>query len=184
MSYSSRNKEKLARDNKAYREKYVVYAHEPRLQRILIKNKPARPELCQICGKLKPSSYHHWDDEHPERGLWLCAHCHRVADRVELGYHERYLELKKTFDGSVPDYKENRRIRYKRIVKQLRHLYWDKGLSAGKIGDMFGLGHSTIIHMMSRAGIPRRTLGQAQQLRSKKLEQKKRDDNKDRQSGF
>ena len=39
------------------------------------------PSSCELCGKkVKLLHYHHWDDEHPEMGIWLCPACHRFAE--------------------------------------------------------------------------------------------------------
>lgn len=37
---------------------------------------------CELCGETIDSRlhYHHWDDEEPSLGLWLCAQCHRYAE--------------------------------------------------------------------------------------------------------
>lgn len=42
-------------------------------------------EICELCGKLikKNPSWHHWDDEHLEWGLWLDWDCHRAVEASE-----------------------------------------------------------------------------------------------------
>jgi len=163
--YYEKYNERLKEQQASYRKEYVVYSHEVRGQRILIENKPLQVEMCQICGKLESSSYHHWDDEHPERGLWLCAHCHRMSDRIELGYDERYIRLKKTFDGTVPIYKELRDERRERITKHLKHLYWEKEMSLREIGEMFDVSRFAIAGWMDKEGVPRRSIAEAQILK-------------------
>lgn len=71
---------------------------------ILNVHKRQRPELCELCGKLSPSVvrsrkgilyYHHWDDNNPSKGLWLCLHCHIFAGRADKEMLVRkYLQLK------------------------------------------------------------------------------------------
>jgi hypothetical protein len=51
---------------------------------------------CEMCGNTKwRISYHHWDDSKPSVGLWLCPHCHDIAEAVESKLEIKYLELKK-----------------------------------------------------------------------------------------
>ena len=57
------------------------------------------PDHCELCrrnyidsGRL---SYHHWDPNHPELGMWVCIKCHHFAEGVERGSRvEDYLALK------------------------------------------------------------------------------------------
>lgn len=79
-------------------------------------NKRQHPEVCEICGK-KPKSaalaYHHWDDNKPQLGIWICTGCHTWAEAIEKkqkirmpanlysikkaeNFVEKYLLLKKT----------------------------------------------------------------------------------------
>jgi len=58
-----------------------------------------RPFLgfCEICGcnlVNKQKAYHHWDDELPMVGIWVCYLCHKTAEGVEGGKVQKYLELK------------------------------------------------------------------------------------------
>lgn len=65
--------------------------------------------ICEICGALDQNlggkrkgsklDWHHWDDKHPEFGLWLCFYCHRLAEAVEkrgitVDHLSLYLALK------------------------------------------------------------------------------------------
>ena len=67
-----------------------------------VKKRP-RPDNCEFCGDYYPLgqkklSWHHWDNNHLELGLWLCWECHKFADSIERGLDEshikKYLELK------------------------------------------------------------------------------------------
>ena len=51
---------------------------------------------CELCGRTngKKLDYHHWNDEKPEKGLWLCYSCHRLGELVDKGMERKYLELK------------------------------------------------------------------------------------------
>lgn len=59
-------------------------------------NKRTKPTMCELCGRITKSLvYHHWDDNNPSMGLWLCPHCHIFAELFEKGFASRYLELKR-----------------------------------------------------------------------------------------
>ena len=59
---------------------------------------------CELCGKqiLKRPEWHHWNDKHPEIGLWTCLRCHQVCESWESSHKDlviKYLELKKVLEG-------------------------------------------------------------------------------------
>jgi len=69
--------------------------------------KRSRPETCELCHEAHITLYwHHWNDQHPELGLWLCSRCHRFGEGVDYGLDSgSYLELKHKFTSekfSVP----------------------------------------------------------------------------------
>jgi len=37
------------------------------------------------------SVWHHWDDEHSEKGLWLCGKCHWLAESEEYDPNQELL---------------------------------------------------------------------------------------------
>lgn len=55
---------------------------------------------CELCEKPRKDwlHYHHWDDDAPEYGLWLCPSCHKFAEVVESfgdqDVRAKYLVLK------------------------------------------------------------------------------------------
>ncbi len=49
---------------------------------------------CELCHKRKARSYHHWDDDNLQKGIWLCPVCHMLAEGVDRGLHLVYLMLK------------------------------------------------------------------------------------------
>lgn len=58
--------------------------------------------ICELCGKAaKLLSYHHWDDEAPEFGLWLCTICHKIAEAVDAGIVSKYSQLKEEASKEV-----------------------------------------------------------------------------------
>ncbi len=48
-------------------------------------NKRPYPGECEVCGlpKEKGLLYHHWDEDNPSVGLWLCSRCHRLAEVLD-----------------------------------------------------------------------------------------------------
>lgn len=65
-------------------------------------NKRPRPNgTCELCEKVvrKRLHYHHWDDQHPEYGIWVCGSCHRSCWFIENNLHNKYLELKRIIGG-------------------------------------------------------------------------------------
>lgn len=60
-------------------------------------NKRKYPEdnLCEICKKSsKRMDYHHWNDDHPEWGIWCCHRCHFMMEGMDKGNGERYKEIR------------------------------------------------------------------------------------------
>lgn len=53
------------------------------------------PLECELCGWVpKVLGYHHWDDDNPSVGLWLCFSCHMFVERLDYGEAEFYYRLK------------------------------------------------------------------------------------------
>lgn len=48
-------------------------------------NKRPYPGVCEMCGfpKEKGLHYHHWDEDNPSIGLWLCPRCHRLVEILD-----------------------------------------------------------------------------------------------------
>ena len=63
-----------------------------------------RPFLgfCELCGRNivdgQKKAYHHWDDEMPAMGMWVCYLCHKTAEGVDSGTVEKYLSLKREIE--------------------------------------------------------------------------------------
>lgn len=68
-------------------------------------HKRPKPEKCELCeGTTKKMGYHHWDDEHPSHGMWLCYHCHMTVERWAKGDEQiiaKYLILKDIVDDEL-----------------------------------------------------------------------------------
>ena len=93
--YQSEHKTEINIYKKDYNTKKQVRLKTKRV--IHINNKPLYPldKCCTICGYApRRLLYHHWDDIHPERGLWICRICHQIAEGVDKGNDEKYKSLK------------------------------------------------------------------------------------------
>jgi len=69
-------------------------------------DKRPRPSTCELCKgpSIRSLSWHHWDDNHLELGLWLCHKCHLFAEACERGILNEYLKLKKEVEGELYKY--------------------------------------------------------------------------------
>lgn len=109
MSY---NKESQRRSRIKHREKVRIYnkkwAEEHREERriyfrqhilmtkdrryIRVNKRPRPDDICELCsGYYKSLHYHHWDDDYPERGVWVCVRCHYGVEAYESGFYKSYL---------------------------------------------------------------------------------------------
>lgn len=90
------NIKRLRVKSREYDRKFKVYLKSAG-KAIRIKNKRLCPinGQCELCQRFPNRLvYHHWTDEHPEWGVWLCTHCHLFTERIEQGKHQEYLKLK------------------------------------------------------------------------------------------
>jgi len=54
---------------------------------------------CEICNQRnKFLVYHHWDDNNPAKGIWVCWHCHIVVESIDKGLVNKYISLKKDIE--------------------------------------------------------------------------------------
>jgi hypothetical protein len=54
---------------------------------------------CEVCGrefnnKRGNHAYHHWDDDIPQCGVWVCCTCHNLAEGVDAGLDKVYVRLR------------------------------------------------------------------------------------------
>ena len=71
---------------------------------------------CEICNeKAIHLGYHHWDDQNPSKGLWMCGSCHwlcNYTDRLEKWNYkqnlEKYLFLRRIMDQGLDNNGQNR----------------------------------------------------------------------------
>lgn len=63
--------------------------------------KRIKPTECELCGEERAHlHYHHWDNENPSIGLWLCYRCHMFAERADA-LTDWYFELKEKAEREV-----------------------------------------------------------------------------------
>lgn len=69
-------------------------------ERVVLTGLHKRPytRICELCGKRPKSKlyYHHWLEDFPEVGLWLCYKCHGFAESINEGLDriDKYKALK------------------------------------------------------------------------------------------
>lgn len=70
-------------------------------------NKRRYTGYCEVCGRIFADNkkgqfaYHHWDDERPDYGLYLCCTCHAMAEGIEKNLDQVYLMLKALVDSDL-----------------------------------------------------------------------------------
>jgi len=63
-------------------------------------DKRPRPQACELCNRPRVRlEYHHWDNDNPSKGIWLCRTCHLFAELIERNKVQmlmsKYEEFKK-----------------------------------------------------------------------------------------
>lgn len=97
-----RNKDKERDRMREYVRKNIINTTDERGNPIRIKtSKRPHTLTCEMChNSTKQSQYHHWDDEHPEWGIWVCCICHMFCEGIENGLtFEQYSTLKKKVES-------------------------------------------------------------------------------------
>lgn len=103
-----RERAKQRKQTPEWRDKRRQYTRENLLRTVKVDRKTRRavvrkrPYLgvCELHNEAaQPLAWHHWDDQHPEYGMWLCETCHRFVGGLEKGLGEdhvrKYLEMKR-----------------------------------------------------------------------------------------
>jgi len=81
----------------AHREERLAYAKMliKHNGKVILKNvnKPPKPILCTLCGRKSYLVYHHWQDDTPEIGLWICNACHTaIHQMIKIGVLKANIE--------------------------------------------------------------------------------------------
>lgn len=65
---------------------YVYSGDEKKRVRV---NKRPYHSVCELCSLLRETGnmlhYHHWDDNRPWLGIWVCSSCHHLAEAIDRG---------------------------------------------------------------------------------------------------
>ena len=100
--YTESDVYKVTRKN--YRMRRMIRTRDPitgkEVNLVLPKGEYKREYMgfCEVCGLLIPEGkhkdYHHWDNEMPAMGMWVCYKCHKIIEGVEAGIADTYLKKK------------------------------------------------------------------------------------------
>ncbi len=107
IKYNMRTDQERSHDNTIHRErnrKRYIYTTDLNGNRITIKtNKRPHTLICELCSKeFNKTCYHHWDDLHPEWGIWVCSYCHLKAEAIEdIEFINKYNSLKNCIPGGL-----------------------------------------------------------------------------------
>lgn len=118
-AYRERNRERLNARDRNYRKEHLeacrayglayYYKHKKerldkdRIQTLTLGdgrtitglNKRPYPNHCEVCTREGLRlSYHHWDDNDYNTGIWVCLPCHRMAECIDKGLDSVYLSVK------------------------------------------------------------------------------------------
>jgi len=97
------NRKRWGEKNKDYITEYrrlnVLYTNGGRIR----VRKRKFEGFYELCGKIieKRPFWHHWDDQHPEKGLWLCGKCHWLAESVEYDPNQQLMDKYKYLKESM-----------------------------------------------------------------------------------
>ena len=81
---------------KEYGRRYVLFING---ERTFVRKRPRPNDICELCGKESLKlEYHHWDDDNPELGIWVCYRCHRTVEGADKGLVQKYFELKQLIE--------------------------------------------------------------------------------------
>lgn len=109
--YRKTHRKQLKQRKKEYWKKHKQYYREHWLKttegKIRCVKKRHYTGYCELCGKENTRiGYHHWDDENPSKGLWVCMTCHwlcEATDKKQLYVIQRYLKFKKALNRVTAD---------------------------------------------------------------------------------
>ena len=85
------------------------YKEHPELHYGLDSDRP-NPGHCELCpSTTKRLNHHHWDDDNPRKGIWVCSRCHFIVgyfDKIVDGKYDSeirlYTMLRKKLDALEP----------------------------------------------------------------------------------
>lgn len=75
-----------------YRERYAQNQVNTTSGRRHVSKRRPKPNSCEVCGCIpRRFEWHHKGKL--ENGVWVCRHCHTMAERIDRGCHLVYLKL-------------------------------------------------------------------------------------------
>lgn len=107
--YWREHKERLQEYHKKYRQNHLQEKRDYYRNHVLASPKlpkrvyglHKRPYFghCEICGKSQTHpGYHHWNNENPSLGVWVCMKCHWIVESLDNPEFQRlakiYLNMK------------------------------------------------------------------------------------------
>ncbi len=104
QAYRAANKDRIRVRSRDYNRKNILTTGGKHIR--VRKREYPEGNVCELCNEVSQRlEYHHWSDEAPQFGLWLCPPCHKAADVFERGSIDKldkYYQLKKIVEGK-PD---------------------------------------------------------------------------------
>jgi hypothetical protein len=98
-----------------YRAHNLTTSIGGKLVRIGGLQKRPHPGYCELCSKTqKMFLYHHWDDDNPSLGLWVCHRCHNVIEVVDMEGSEEFIAIRSKY------------IKLKESIQELNNDYFNK----------------------------------------------------------
>lgn len=103
LAWQRSHKESRAKTMRKYRENGGKDRDRQRKLggKVLPSGEDKRPFLgfCELCGRTYEDDrhkfhYHHWIEEEPTIGIWVCVKCHWMVEAVDTGLLQKYNELK------------------------------------------------------------------------------------------
>ncbi len=86
-------------------------------------HKRQKPGACELCGNNKLLGYHHWINQYPSAGLWVCFQCNVFAEVVDIGGQSlasKYIGYKEWLDTR---YADGELTRLAKIAKHYRQVF-------------------------------------------------------------
>ena len=102
--YWNEHRSERCRKLREYRRKYIVITTGRRILKWIKREYTNKCELCN--NDIFRLDYHHWDDLNLLKGMWLCRHCHKIAEAIESmknpnSIANKYIEYKKIIEGGL-----------------------------------------------------------------------------------
>lgn len=102
--YKRRNPEKYLKwkeNAKIHARKHCICSSNNKVFKGLNKRPYPEGKGCEICQRQdKHLVYHHWNDNNPSLGLWICKICHDMCEQIDKGLDVHYNFLKQFVENT------------------------------------------------------------------------------------